>query len=116
MKHIIGLFSYISIIAVIYLAVINYGDISSMHILTGNVSKTVSIHFSYFIILFFILGCVSGAMSIGQLYLVQKERLNAYKRELEKGSITNSSSTSKISILENKIRVLEKALNDALNK
>ena len=43
-----------------------------------------------------------------------KEKFNAYKRELEKGSISNSSAEAKIQVLENKITVLEKALDDAL--
>ena len=53
---------------------------------------------------------------MGQFYLAQKEKLNAYKRELEKSSITNSSSSSRVEVLEAKIATLEKALDDALNK
>ena len=42
--------------------------------------------------------------------------LNAYKRELEKESIDKTESSSRIKVLESKIEVLEKALNNALNK
>jgi len=40
--------------------------------------------------------------------------LEAYKRELEKESISTTESSSKIQVLESKIEVLEKALEDAL--
>ena len=46
----------------------------------------------------------------------QKEKLEAYKRELERKMITNSSSTSKIEVLESKIKTLETALQNALKK
>lgn len=42
--------------------------------------------------------------------------LSAYKRELEKESIDSTESSSKIKVLESKIAVLEKALEDALKK
>jgi len=42
--------------------------------------------------------------------------LNIYKRELEKTSIDNTESSSKIKTLESKIEVLEKALEKALKK
>lgn len=40
--------------------------------------------------------------------------LNEYKRELEKESIDKNESSSKIKVLESKIEVLEKALEQAL--
>lgn len=42
--------------------------------------------------------------------------LNIYKRELEKTSIDNTESSSKIKTLESKIEVLENALKKALEK
>lgn len=42
--------------------------------------------------------------------------LSAYKRELEKTAIGSTESTSKVKVLESKIAVLEKALDDALKK
>lgn len=64
----------------------------------------------------FVLG-LSIALILSEL-LIDKIRvtLNAYKRELEKESIGSSESSSKVKVLESKITVLEKALEDALNK
>lgn len=44
------------------------------------------------------------------------DSLEAYKRELEKESLDSNESASKIKVLESKIEVLEKALQDALNR
>ena len=47
---------------------------------------------------------------------VKNEKLNSYKRELEKESITSSENSSRVKVLESKIEVLEKALENALKK
>ena len=47
---------------------------------------------------------------------VKNEKLNSYKRELEKESIASTESSSRVRVLESKIEVLEKALENALKK
>ena len=47
---------------------------------------------------------------------VKNKKLNSYKRELEKESIASIESSSKVKVLESKIEVLEKALENALKK
>ena len=42
--------------------------------------------------------------------------LNSYKRKLEKEEISSDDSLAKVKLLESKISVLEKALENALNK
>ena len=42
--------------------------------------------------------------------------ITTYKRELEKEAIDGVESSSKVKVLESKIAVLEKALDDSLNK
>ncbi len=42
--------------------------------------------------------------------------LNSYKRELEKESITSDTNSARVKVLESKIEVLEKALENALKK
>ena len=41
--------------------------------------------------------------------------LNAYKRQLEKGVVISDESSARVKVLEQKIEVLEKALENALN-
>ena len=47
---------------------------------------------------------------------VKNEKLNSYKRELEKESLASTESSSRVKVLESKIEVLEKALENALKK
>lgn len=50
------------------------------------------------------------------MYFKTSDSIVEYKRELEKKSIDKDENSSKIKVLESKIEVLEKALQDALNK
>ena len=47
---------------------------------------------------------------------VKNEKINLYKRELEKESISSDEHSARVKVLESKIEVLEKALENALNK
>ncbi len=56
-----------------------------------------------------------GGMSLGIIKLLSKNAaLNSYKRELEKEAISSDESSAKVKVLESKIEVLEKALENAL--
>ena len=45
---------------------------------------------------------------------VKNDKINLYKRELEKEAISSDESLAKVKVLESKISVLEKALENAL--
>ena len=47
---------------------------------------------------------------------VKNDKINSYKRELEKESIASRESSARVKVLESKIEVLEKALENALKK
>lgn len=47
---------------------------------------------------------------------VKNDKINSYKRELEKESIASDENSAKVKVLESKIEVLEKALQNALKK
>ena len=47
---------------------------------------------------------------------VKNDKINSYKRELEKESIASGESSARVKVLESKIEVLEKALENALKK
>lgn len=70
----------------------------------------------YRLAIFTCTGFVIGIMFALSYVLDISRKLKAYKRELEKSSITSDESDSKVKVLESKIEVLEKALKDALNK
>ncbi len=124
MKKIINIVSYLLILSVIYIAVINASETLNLHLwgikdsseILGMVEYTKNLNLASYTFIVLVIGLFTGICWMGQFYLSQKEKLIAYKRELEKSSITNSSSTSKVEILEAKIATLEKALEDAINK
>ena len=58
-----------------------------------------------------------GGMALVMIKLnSNNQKINSYKRELEKESVLSSENSSKVKVLESKIEVLEKALENALNK
>lgn len=64
----------------------------------------------------FIAGMAAG-ISLSSLKINSKNKvLNSYKRELEKEAIASDENASKVKVLEAKIEVLEKALENALKK
>lgn len=63
----------------------------------------------------FLSGVLTGILLMGFKLKVKNSKLNSYKRELEKEAISSSENSSRVKVLESKIEVLEKALENALN-
>lgn len=64
----------------------------------------------------FISGVGIGMFLMSLKLIVKNDKISSYKRELEKESISSDENLAKVRVLESKIEVLEKALNNALNK
>lgn len=64
----------------------------------------------------FSLGLVLGVLLMNILVNVKNKKINVYQRKLEKESISSDESAARVKVLESKIQVLEKALENALNK
>lgn len=106
-----------------FLILMNYHNIISINVLsskfaalTGLSVHTFSFDLAIYTITIYILGALTVMLFFAPLYKSLKDKYSAYKRELERGSISNTSAEAKIQVLENKITVLEKALDDALKK
>lgn len=122
MKRILNIVSYLIILSVVYITSMNATEVLNLQLwgIRGTAetlgateySKTLNLGSYTFLVL--LAGMFAGIGWMGQFYFAQKEKLNAYKRELEKSSITNSSSKSRVEVLEAKIATLEKALDEAL--
>lgn len=68
-----------------------------------------------------ILGIFISGIGVGIFLMflklnVKNNKINSYKRELEKESITSDENSARVKVLESKIEVLEKALENALKK
>ncbi len=68
-------------------------------------------------VLYVLIFCAGALFGIFLMWLklrVKNIAINSYKRELEKESISSTESSSRVKVLESKIEVLEKALENAL--
>ncbi len=115
--------SIISALSVGFLILMNYHNNVNINLLSPKFAAltnlsvhTINFDFAVYTLIVFLIGILSVLFFFGPLYFSLKEKFNAYKRELEKGSISNSNGEAKIKVLENKITVLEKALDDALKR
>lgn len=72
--------------------------------LTGNIAKVLE----------FIVGAIFGILLMNIMILSKNKKISSYARELEKESIASTENSSKVKVLEAKIEVLEKALQNAL--
>lgn len=63
----------------------------------------------------FVSGFILGIFIMNLILNVKNTRINSYKRELERESISSTENNAKVKVLESKIQVLEKALENALN-
>ena len=63
----------------------------------------------------FVLGVVLGIFIMNILVIVKNKKIGVYKRQLEKEAISSDENSAKVKVLESKIQVLEKALENALN-
>ena len=74
----------------------------------------LSLDLMYQLILAF---CFGGAVDVAFLLMVmyvKNNKINAYQRQLERESISSDENAAKVKVLEQKIEVLEKALENAL--
>ena len=113
--------SVLSALCVGFIILMNYHNEVTINLFSSKFASltnlsvhTINFDFAIFTLAIFLLGLLSAIFFYAPLYKSLKDKYSAYKRELEKGYITNSNGEAKIKVLENKITVLEKALDDAL--
>ena len=80
------------------------------------ISSFLSLDFLYQLILAFSAGLILDSIIFIIIINKKNQSLNAYKRQLEKGTVITDESSARVKVLEAKIEVLEKALENALNK
>ena len=62
----------------------------------------------------FTTGLLLGILLMNIFVVVNNKKINLYKRQLEKESVSCDENAAKVKVLEAKIQVLEKALENAL--
>ena len=80
------------------------------------VSWFLSLSFKYQILFAFLAGMMLDGIIITFVLYFKNKKILAYQRQLEKQAINSTENSSRVKVLEQKIEVLEKALENALNK
>jgi peptidoglycan hydrolase CwlO-like protein len=131
MKRIFLFLSVVILLGIIYLIMINQSnhinvnyvysallDIQSQIGIAdtegGYLTKEISV--SIYTILILVAGIFVGAGTLYMFLSAQNEKIKAYKRELEKTSISGMDNASKVGVLEAKIKTLEKALTTVMDE
>lgn len=123
-KKIIQILAFLSALSVIFIAVLNASDSVTLQIWGPEIDEvanvvnpvTTTVNTALFTFFAFAAGLFVGLALFMPFYTAQEDKLNAYKRELEKSSVKTDSSSSQVKVLQAKIEVLEKALKEALNR
>lgn len=117
MKIAFNLISIFIIVFVVFFASMNTQTVFSLAVWTDNGAK-IMMHVTLVqVILFaFVAGTLAGIFWVASFNVSTKAKLKEYQRKLEKTSVQSDEESSKVAVLEEKIKVLEKALDSALNK
>ncbi len=118
MRIIFNVMSILIVVAIVSLAFLNNQIVFDLILLASNANFVVYHHIDLMLILLiaFIAGLNVGIFWSAAYYLPLQERHKEYQKKLEKTSIESEEGESKIAVLEEKIKVLEKALDNALGK
>lgn len=107
----------------VLLVIMNINDSITLNIISNSMSKlfglpeiTANINLGIYTLILFVLGEASAIFFFLPLMQNINQKSSAYQRQLEKTSIDKTENSSRVEVLENKIKVLEKALEDALKK
>ena len=116
--------AFIMALGAIFIAILNVRHSVSLQVwgptvddITGTlINNSVNVNIALFTFLLLAVGLFVGLALFSPFYFAQEEKLNAYKRELERSSVKKDSSSSQVKVLQAKVEVLERALKEALNK
>lgn len=119
MKKLFFILSVIILLSVVYVALINTSSYIDVNWLKGGqytADLTRAIRLSSYTLIILTSGIFAGAGTVGLFLGVQKDKVKAYKRELEKSSVTGEANASRVSVLEAKIQTLEKAFTSVVDE
>lgn len=105
-------------LAVLFIASLNTQTTFNLTAWSLKDSQTMTYHMSTveIILIAFVAGLLVGIFWAASFYVQIQKKLKEYQRKLEKTSVQSTEDSSKVSVLESKIEVLEKALQSALDK
>jgi uncharacterized membrane protein YciS (DUF1049 family) len=114
--------NFLALVLVIFAALVLIYNTSQTVELTfwntadGQEASFMAFNFAAIGLILFTTGLIAGMLWVCGMYFELQGKMKKYKKEIEKKSIGADTSNSQIQVLENKIQVLEKALQDSLDK
>lgn len=75
----------------------------------------LNLKFEYQLLFAFLAGVTFDYFIMMAIMFVKNNKITAYQRQLEKEAISSDENAARVKVLESKIQVLEKALENALN-
>ena len=117
MRRVFMAFSILLLLAVIYLCLINFENYAAINFstLSGDIFSR-AIRVSTYSVLIMLSGVFVGAGTVYMFLAAQQDKVKAYKRELEKTSVSGADNASRVEVLEAKIKTLEKAFNTVIDE
>lgn len=117
MKIIFNIISIMIVVTVVFLASLNNQTVFDFTVWVAKGSNIVYHASLVQVILWtFVAGILAGIFWAAAFYSPIEKKLKEYQRKLEKISVQTTEESSKVAVLEEKIKVLEKALQSALEK
>ncbi len=112
MKYVFGI---LSLIIVAFVAIIAWENPSANIALSVPFLKLTIFTNSFIYVLgVFVVGFIAGIFCGCAFVVYQKDKMEPYKRQLEKMTVIKESNQSKVEVLEAKIKTLEVALKQSL--
>lgn len=93
-----------------------YGSLLLLTSLAAGYFSYTELSGKYELLGIFVSGLCFGIFLMALKLNVKNTKIDLYKRELEKESVTSDENSARVKVLESKIQVLEKALENALKK
>lgn len=117
MRIIFNIISILMVTTVIFLAYLNINTGLSFIVWKSLSSPSFLVYHSRFfsvILIVFIFGMLVGSSWASAYYAPLQSKLKEYQRKLERRTIQTADDSSRVAVLEEKVKVLEKALQAAL--
>jgi septal ring factor EnvC (AmiA/AmiB activator) len=126
MRKMFLILSVLILLSVIYFVILNMNNDMSLHVMYSTQTNAELVEQSssfvrnfnvgMYTLLVLFAGLFAGAGTVYMFLSVQKDKVKAYQRELEKTSISGANNASRVEVLEAKIQTLEKAFNTVIDE
>lgn len=116
MRIIFNLVSILIMLVVIFIASLNTQSFAFTVWLANGGKVVYQVPLATILLTFFVAGTLAGVFWAATFYSPVQNKLKEYQRKLEKTSVATDEESSKVAVLEEKIKTLEAALQSALEK